>query len=90
MVFLFGFPAHLATATSHFVLAITALVGSAGNLAAGRILYLPAAAMALGAIGGARVGAAISQRVKGVGIVRVLSLALVVVGGRLIYGALHG
>ena len=90
MVFLFDFPAHLATATSHFVLAITALVGSVGNLAAGRILYLPAAAMALGAIGGARVGAAISQRVKGAGIVRVLSLALVVVGGRLIYGAIHG
>jgi len=87
MVFLFAFPAHLATATSHFVLAITALVGSAGNLAAGRILYLPAAAMALGAIGGARVGAAISQRVKGTGIVRVLSLALIVVGFRLLYGA---
>lgn len=31
LVFLFDFPAHLATATSHFVLAITALVGSVGD-----------------------------------------------------------
>lgn len=88
MVFLFDFPAHLATATSHFVLAITSLVGSASNLAAGRILYLPAAAMAAGAFGGARLGAAISQRVQGPLIVRILSLALVVVGLRLLYGAL--
>ncbi len=87
MVFLFDFPAHLATATSHFVLAVTALVGSAGNVTAGRILYIPAAAMAVGAFGGARFGAAISKRVKGPLIVRVLSLALVVVGARLIYGA---
>ena len=67
--------------------AVTALVGSAGNVAAGRILYIPAAAMAVGAFGGARFGAAISKRVKGPLIVRVLSLALVVVGARLIYGA---
>ncbi len=87
MVFLFSFPAHLATATSHFVLAITSLVGSVGNLTAGRILYLPAAAMAIGAFGGARVGARLSQRIRGPLIVRVLSLALVVVGLRLLYGA---
>ena len=90
MVFLFDFPAHLATATSHFVLAATSLVGSVGNLAAGRILYVPAAAMAVGAIAGARLGAAISLRVKGPLIVRVLSLALIVVGLRLLYGAFRG
>lgn len=89
MVMLFDFPAHLATATSHFVLAITSLVGSGGNLVAGRILYGPAAAMSVGAFGGARLGAVISQRVHGPLIVRVLSLALVVVGLRLLYGALN-
>lgn len=89
MVFLFDFPAHLATATSHFVLAITSLVGSVGNLAAERILYGPAAAMAVGAIGGARLGAALSRRVNGPLIVRVLSFALIVVGLRLLYGAVN-
>jgi uncharacterized membrane protein YfcA len=87
MVFFFNFPAHLATATSHFVLAITSLVGTTGNVAAGRVLYVPALSMAVGAIVGARVGATISLRVKGPLIVRVLSLALVVVGLRLLYGA---
>jgi hypothetical protein len=62
MVFLFDFPAHIATATSHFVLAITALAGTAGNLVAGRILYLPAAAMAVGAFGRARRGADLAAR----------------------------
>jgi len=90
MVFLFDFPAHLATATSHFVLAITSLIGSVGNLTAGRILYGPAAAMAAGAIVGARFGAAISRKVRGPLIVRVLSLALVVVGLRLLYVAFAG
>lgn len=90
MVFLFDFPAHLATATSHFVLAITSLVGSVGNIAAGRILVLPALAMSIGATIGARAGALISRRVQGPLIVRVLSLALVVVGARLIYGAWAG
>lgn len=87
MVFMFNFPAHLATATSHFVLAITSLVGSVGNVAAGRILYIPAISMAVGAVIGARVGATISKKVKGRLIVRVLSIALVVVGIRLLYGA---
>jgi uncharacterized membrane protein YfcA len=50
-------------------------------------MYIPAIAMAIGAIGGARIGATISKRIKGRAIVRVLSLALVVVSLRLLYGA---
>ena len=87
LVVLFGVPAHIATATSHFVLAITALAGSLSHLTLGDILLIPAAAMSVGAIGGAQVGAAISRRTHGRTIVRVLSLALVVVGLRLLYGA---
>ncbi len=82
MVLLFGFPAHVATATSHFVLSITALTGSLSHLFLGDILIVPALAMGVGVIGGAQVGAAISSRTKGSAIVRVLSLALVVVGLR--------
>lgn len=90
MVFMFSFPAHLATATSHFVLAITSFVGTSGNLVAGRILYVPAISMAVGAVVGARLGARISQRIHGRSIVRFLSLALVVVGLRLLYSAVAG
>ncbi len=88
MVLLFGFPAHVATATSHFVLTVTALTGSLSHLFLGDILIVPALAMGVGVIAGAQVGAAISSRTKGSAIVRVLSLALVVVGLRLLYGAL--
>lgn len=87
MVFFFHFPAHLATATSHFVLAITAFVGSVLHLRLGHVLPIPAIAMAVGVVGGAQVGAAIAHRVKGRVLVRALSLALVVVGLRLLYGA---
>ncbi len=88
MVFLFGFPAHLAAATSQFALVFTSLVGSLGYLAQGDVLLVPAAAMAAGAIVGARAGATIAGRVKGRVIVRILSLALVAAGLRLIYDGL--
>ena len=88
MVFLFGFPAHLAAATSQFALVFTSLVGSLGHFSQGNILLLPMAAMAVGAVVGARVGATIAGRVKGPIIVRFLSLALVLAGLRLIYDGL--
>ncbi len=84
MVYFFSFPAHVATATSHFVLVITALTGSASHLALGDVLWLPALSMSAGAVVGAQGGAIISRRLKGRTIVRVLSLALVVVGLRLL------
>ena len=90
MVFMFNFPAHLATATSHFVLAITSFVGSVGNVYAGRVMYIPALAMSAGAIGGARFGALISKRVKARILVRIRSPALAIVGARLLYGAFFG
>jgi len=84
MVYFFSFPAHVATATSHFVLVITALTGSASHLALGDVLWLPALSMSVGAVVGAQGGAIISRCLKGRTIVRVLSLALVVVGLRLL------
>ncbi len=88
MVYFFSFPAHVATATSHFVLVITALTGAASHLALGDVLWLPALSMSVGAVVGAQGGALISRRLKGQTIVRVLSLALVVVGLRLLANVL--
>ncbi len=87
MVFLFNFPAHLASATSTFVLIFTSLAGGAAHLVNGNVIFGPAIAMSVGVIGGAQLGAYIARRVKGKIIVRFLTLALIVVGGRLIYGA---
>jgi uncharacterized membrane protein YfcA len=86
MVALLGFPIHVATATSHFVLAILALVGvlshvADGSLRAGLARTLPLAA---GAIVGAQAGARVSTRIQGRWILRALAVALALVGLRLL------
>jgi uncharacterized membrane protein YfcA len=86
MVYLLGFPIHIATATSHFVLAILALVGvlthlADGSLKAGLGRALPLGA---GALVGAQGGAWLSSRVRGPWILRSLAVALALVGIRLL------
>jgi uncharacterized membrane protein YfcA len=80
------FPAHIATATSHYVLAVSALTGVlvhlfAGNLAGG---YDLAAALSLGVLAGAQAGARLSSRIDGVMLVRLLAVALAAVSLRLL------
>ena len=83
-----GTRARVSTATSHFVLSFTALSGSAvlalrGDFKrnGGRVVPL-----AMVVIAGAQAGAALSTRIGGPLIVRLLALALV--GMRLLVGAL--
>jgi uncharacterized membrane protein YfcA len=86
LINLFNFPAHIATATSHFILAISAATGSTTQLFEGNVQIAPAIAMAIGAIGGAQIGGALSRRLTGRWIVRGLALALIIVGLRLMLG----
>lgn len=81
-----GFPVHIATATSHFTLALTGLVGVLGHagdgtLVAGadRLLWL-----APGVVLGAQLGAKLSDRVKGTAILKLLAVALLCVAVRLV------
>jgi uncharacterized membrane protein YfcA len=90
LIYVFGFPAHIATATSHFILAITTAIGSGFHLALGNVLLPISLSLGLGAMIGAQIGGAISHRIKGAWLLRLLSIALFVVGGRLIYGAFTG
>ena len=92
MVYLLGFPVHVATATSHFVLAVMALAGTSMHIATGefahgvhRTIYL-----ALGVIVGAQVGAHLSNHIRGSFIIRSLALALGGVGLRILYLAIFG
>jgi uncharacterized protein len=86
MVYLIGFPIHVATATSHFVLAIVALAGVLEHLADGTLApgLVRVAPIALGVLAGAQFGARWSSRVRGKWILRSLALALAAVGIRLI------
>ncbi len=76
MVYLFGFPAHVAAATSQFIIALTALVGSVSHVYYGDVLPLPALALAIGAVGGAQIGAQLALRMKAAPLMRWLSIAV--------------
>jgi uncharacterized protein len=83
------FPVHVATATSHFVLAIMALTGTVVHILTGTFTHgvHRTIALAIGIALGAQLGAHFSQRVHGTWIIRSLALALGLVGIRLLMTA---
>jgi uncharacterized membrane protein YfcA len=87
LISLLEFPAHIATATSHFVLAIMALSGTTVHLINGTLHQGWKAALYLGAgvVIGAQVGAHFSNRVHPKAIIKALAIALIVVGIRLVF-----
>jgi hypothetical protein len=86
LVHLLRFPVHIATATSLFILTITAFAGSATHVAAGLFHHgvRRAVLLSIGAILGAQAGAWLSHRLRGDWIIRSLALALALVGFRLV------
>jgi uncharacterized protein len=81
-----NFPVHIATATSHFVLSITALAATIIHLMngtlkgqLGTILWI-----SIGAIIGAQVGAKLSNQMKGRWIIRALAAGLGLIGIRIL------
>jgi len=85
MIFLLNFPLHIATATSHFILMISSFTAASTHLAMGdpnlkTVLFLGA-----GAVIGAPIGAKLSCRLKSKWIVRLLALALLTAGLRMIF-----
>ncbi len=85
---LLNYPVHVATATSHFILAFVALAGTIVHIATGafaeggvdRTLLL-----GFGVVFGAQLGAKLSRRVHGVWIIRSLAVALIFVGLRILW-----
>lgn len=86
MVGMLGFPVHIATATSHFVLAIMALAGTIEHLINGTFegKYFLVLAIAIGVLIGAQAGARLSNRIHGKWIIRSLAVALGLVGLRMV------
>jgi uncharacterized membrane protein YfcA len=83
---LLNFPVHIATATSHFVLAVMALTGTLVHVVNGVFVHglRRTALLTVGVIFGAQIGARLSNRVGGKMIIRGLAVALLFVGVRLI------
>jgi len=92
LIGLLQFPVHIATATSHFVLSISAFTASLAHLADGAYSGTWQIVLALGAgvVVGAQLGARLSQRVAGPLLMRLLAVALLLVGGRLLWQSFIG
>jgi uncharacterized membrane protein YfcA len=87
MVQFLSFPVVIATATSQFILSITAVAGTAVHASTGTLEGVagPTVAIAAGALVGAQIGARISGRVQPVWIIRGLAVALLIAGGRILW-----
>jgi len=87
MVNLLNFPVHIATATSHFILAVMAMMGTWVHVIDGTLGWkdLPnVLSLGAGAVIGARAGASLSTRIHGHLIMRFLAVALGLVGIRIL------
>ncbi|HWJ30580.1 MAG TPA: sulfite exporter TauE/SafE family protein [Flavisolibacter sp.] len=83
---LLNFPLHIATATSHFILAVMALGGTIVHIIQGNFKgeWLRTISIGAGIIVGAQVGAYFSNKLKDKLIIRILAFALLAVGVRLL------
>ncbi|HVS98938.1 MAG TPA: sulfite exporter TauE/SafE family protein [Solirubrobacterales bacterium] len=86
-----GFPTHIATATSHFVLVFMAGTGSATHLIGGTLTVghglRRAIALSIGVLPGAQLGARLSRRLTGPTIRKFLGIALFGLAVRLLVSA---
>ncbi|MCI5836652.1 MAG: sulfite exporter TauE/SafE family protein [Veillonellaceae bacterium] len=84
MIYLLGFPTHVATATSHFVLALSAFIGVVTHAVQGHVYWPQALLFGAGALVGAQVGALLAKHVRAKLILQMLAVALLLLGLRLI------
>jgi len=88
MSYLFAFPAHVATATSTSIIALTALVATASHTFYHDVRWLAAILLAIGAVAGAQLGARIAPRIRAPGLLRLFALAMLLTAAWLFYRAL--
>ena len=85
------FPVHIATATSHFILAIMATVSVITHAANGNYndpeIVKMILLLALGVIPGAQFGAYFSHKIKSSAIIKALAFCLAIVGLRILFKA---
>jgi uncharacterized membrane protein YfcA len=84
LVYLFNFPPHMATATSFFVLLISAVAGAVFHGLYSHTVYSVGIYIGIGAVIGAQAGAALSMRVKGALLIRLFAVAVLFVSARLL------
>jgi uncharacterized membrane protein YfcA len=84
LIVVLGLPVHVATATSHFVLSVSAFAGAVTFLTLGHVHLLTVALMGAGILAGAQLGAHMSIGASAGMIRRVLAGSLAIVGARMV------
>ena len=84
LIYLMGFPTHMATATSQSILAVSTTIGVITHLIENHIVFSIAIPTSMGAIFGAQVGARIAKRLKAKSILVLMSVAVFALAVRLI------
>lgn len=90
LAYALNFPVLIATATSQFIVAILTFTSTLSHVWIGSFHHGAhrIAALGIGMLVGAQLGARLSTKLKGVWIIRSLAIALVLVGARMLYGLL--
>ena len=85
--YLLNFPVHIATATSHSILVVTALTGTLVHMAMGEFSHgiRRTIGLSIGVVIGAQIGARFAHHLRGSWIMRGLALALGLVGLRILF-----
>ena len=84
LIYIMGFPTHLATATSHAILAVSTAVGVITHLVENHIVFNIAIPASIGAIFGAQVGAQIAKRLRAKAILALMSIGVFALAVKLI------
>lgn len=90
LVHLLNFPVHIATATSQFIVVIMSFSSSILHLINGNITknLIPILTLSITAIIGAQIGARLSNKFHDTNIIRILAMALTLIGVRMIFKSL--
>ncbi|WP_026907017.1 sulfite exporter TauE/SafE family protein [Paucisalibacillus globulus] len=88
MILLFGFPVHIATATSMFMIFFVSFIGAGTHIALGHITWLYVFFFIPGAWIGGRLGAKTNQLLRGKTLEWILRITLIIIGLRMIINGL--
>ena len=87
LIYIMGFPTHLATATSHAILAVSTSVGVITHFVENHIVFNIAIPASIGAIFGAQAGAQIAKRLRAKAILALMSIGVFALAIKLIIGS---
>lgn len=88
MIILFQFPIHVATATSMFIILLSASVGSIPHIIEGNTIFSYVLVIGIGAFIGGRLGSYISSKMSSKALIQTLRVVIILVALRMIYNGI--